>query len=44
MNYRDMNRVAAAVCGLIVFAVIVMIGISTLEQPAAADDVTFFLN
>lgn len=42
MNYREMNRVVAALCGLIGFGVITMIALTTLETVTPQPDLTFY--
>lgn len=42
MNFREMNRAVAALCGLIGFGVITMIALTTLETDIAQSDMTFY--
>lgn len=42
MNYGEMNRVVAALCGLIAFGVITMIALTTIDTEAAQSDVTVY--
>lgn len=41
MSYRDMNRLAMLLCGVIAFAVILMIGVSGMDTLPGESSVSF---
>lgn len=44
MNYREINRLAAVLCGLIAFAVIIMIGLTSFDFQFAESGVNINFN
>lgn len=44
MNYREMNRLAAMLCGVVGFGVILMIGYTTFDLSETRDTVNFYFN